>query len=151
MDQFIDFAREEWLLFGAFLFITFLLANNFLTSKLSGIKAIDCNEAVRLMNQEAIVVDVRLDGEFKAGHIQDAINIPLGAIESRLREIEKHKENTIIVTCQTGNRSLRGAQLLKKHGFGNVLNLSGGITAWGNANMPVIKGTKQKKKKDKAA
>lgn len=149
MEEFIRFLAEQWILFGAFLFITFLLARNFLAASMSGVKHIDVNTAIRMMNDGAIVIDVRLENEFKNGHIQEARLIPVGALEARVKELEKEKNKDIILSCQTGNRSLRAAQILKKHGFESIYNLSGGMGAWVNANMPVETGVKKKKRKDK--
>ena len=149
MEDFIRFLAEQWILFGAFMFITFLLMRNFLATSMSGVKHVDVNGAIRMMNQEAIVLDVRLENEFKNGHIKGARLIPVGVLESRLKELEKFKNKDMIISCQSGNRSLRAAQILKKHGFESVHNLSGGMSAWLNANMPVDTGTKKPKRKDK--
>jgi rhodanese-related sulfurtransferase len=149
MEEFIQFLAEQWVLFGAFLFITFLLVRNFLTASMSGVKHIDVNTAIRMMNDGAIVVDVRLENEFAKGHIKDSRLIPVGALESRIKELEKEKSGDIIVSCQTGNRSLRAAQILKKHGYESVYNLSGGMSAWQNANMPIESGTQKRKRKEK--
>ena len=146
MDRFLQFISAEWYLFGAFVVILALLLRNVLAPKLSGIKDIDANEAVRLLNDEnTVLIDVRLENEFKAGHIQNAKHIPLGALESRIRELESHKSAPIIVNCQSGNRSRSAAQILRKHGFENVSNLAGGMAAWTGANLPVSKGGKSKK------
>ena len=155
MEDFVSFLAEQWALFGAFMFVTFLLMRNFLATSMSGIKHVDVNGAIRMMNQNAVVVDVRLENEFKNGHIQGARLMPVGVLESRLKELEEAKSSEIIICCQTGNRSLRAAQILKKHGFESVYNLSGGMGTWVNANMPVETGTKTKsrkrKEKEKAA
>ena len=149
MEEFIRFLAEQWVLFAAFMFISFLLMRNFLATSMSGIKHIDVNGAIRMMNQDAVVLDVRLENEFNNGHIKGARLIPVGMLESRLKELESIKNTDIIVSCQSGNRSLRAAQILKKHGFETVYNLSGGMSAWLNANMPVDTGTKKSKRKDK--
>lgn len=153
MDEFLSFVGEQWVLFAALILILFLLARNLLSDSLGGVQQIDVNQAIRHINDEAIVLDVRLDNEFKSGHIKDAIHIPVGALETRFRELEKYKDKDIVVNCQSGNRSMRAIQILKKHGFEKVYNLSGGISAWNNANMPIETGTKSKnrKKKEKAA
>lgn len=151
MDEFLSFVGEQWILFAALIVILYLLTQNLVSNSLGGIQQIDVNQAIRHINDDAIVLDVRLEGEFKKGHIQDAIHIPVGALEARLREIEKHKTSGIVVNCQTGNRSVRAIQILKKHGFENLYNLKGGINAWLTANMPVETGakTKSRKKKEK--
>lgn len=146
MEKFIDFVIQQWLLFAIAILLLVMLVRNLFAAKLSGVNNVNANEAVRLMNDDALVLDVRLEKEFKTGHIENAVNIPVGALEARIKELDKYKGKAILVQCQTGNRSLRGAQILKKHGFDDVHNLSGGIMAWINANMPVTKGGKKKKK-----
>lgn len=146
MDRFIEFVTAEWMLFTALFIVLGLLLRNALAPKLSGVKDVDTNQAIRMLNDEkTVVVDVRLDGEFKSGHILHAVNIPVGALESRIRELEKHKTASIIVSCQSGNRSRAAAQILRKHGFNDVFNLAGGMAAWTTANLPIAKGDKSKK------
>ena len=97
-------------------------------------------EATMLINQkDALVLDVREPGEFAQGHILNARSIPLGELEPRIKEIERHKAKPVICTCATGNRSGSAAGILRKHGFTNVVNLSGGIAAWQQAGLPTEK------------
>lgn len=109
-------------------------------------------EAVRLMNKEnAFVLDVRTQDEFSQGHISDAINIPLGLVDTRISDIHDKKSLPIILVCQSGNRSMQAARLLKKHGFANIYNLTGGMASWRQANLPVSSGAKSKSGKDKGS
>jgi rhodanese-related sulfurtransferase len=85
------------------------------------------------------VEDLRPAAEFAGGHILGARNIPLADLERRAGELDKHKAKPLIVHCGDGNRAGSGAALLRKHGFGNVLNLSGGYAAWQQAGLPVEK------------
>lgn len=95
-------------------------------------------EATLLMNREdALVLDVRETGEWGAGHITGARHITLGQLDKRLSELEKFKEKPIIVVCATGNRSASACGQLKKHGFGKVYSLGGGISAWRDASLPL--------------
>lgn len=95
-------------------------------------------EATLLMNREdAIVLDVRETGEWSGGHIGGARHITLGQVESRLSELEKFKDKPIIVVCASGNRSTSACNQLKKHGFGKVYSLGGGVAAWRDANLPL--------------
>lgn len=97
-------------------------------------------EATQLMNREnALVIDVRPAAEFAKGHILGARNLPLAEIEQRAGELEKHKAKPVIVHCGDGNRAGGGVALLRKSGFGNVVNLSGGFAAWQQAGLPVEK------------
>ena len=96
--------------------------------------------AVQLINhQDALVLDVREDVEYDAGHIANARHIPVGKIEGRLQELEKFKSKPIVVVCRSGMRSNRACSVLRKHGFTGVHNLEGGINAWQQASLPVAK------------
>lgn len=147
MQELIEFVSSEWPLFVALIIVLALLARAFLT----GAKGVAPMQAVAMMNHEnAVIVDVRTDKEFEEGHISNALNIPLGLLQNRLGELEKYKNSPVIISCRTGSRSGQAATTLLKAGFENVQNLSGGMLAWSNANLPVNKGaTKRKKKSNK--
>ena len=111
-------------------------------SKLAGVGGpqIGTLEATRLMNQgPSLVLDVREDKEFAAGHLPRARHIPLNALAGRLNEIAKFKDKPVIVTCRSGARAGNACRLLKKSGFNNVFQLKGGIAAWQQASLPVEK------------
>jgi rhodanese-related sulfurtransferase len=145
MTHFLDFVAEEWILFAALIIISSLIIRSFIAPKLSGVKEITVQDALRKINDDdAAVLDVRVDGEFNKGHILNAIHIPLGSLESRARELEKYKSSPIIISCQTGNRSIPASQTLRKQGFESVYSLAGGMNAWINANLPVSTNSKRK-------
>jgi rhodanese-related sulfurtransferase len=97
-------------------------------------------EATLLINQkDALVLDIREPGEFAQEHIINARSIPAGEIEQRIKEIARFKEKPVIVTCATGVSAGAAAGVLRKHGFSNVVNLSGGIAAWKQAGLPTEK------------
>jgi rhodanese-related sulfurtransferase len=97
-------------------------------------------QATQMMNREdALVLDLRPAAEYANGHILGARNLPLAELERRAGELDKHKSKPVIVHCADGNRSGGGAALLRKLGFANVVNLSGGYAAWQQAGLPVEK------------
>ncbi len=97
-------------------------------------------EAVQLINRkDAVVIDVRDQGEFDAGHVAGAKHIPEGQIGERLKELEKFKDRPLILTCRSGMRSGSAVRLLRGSGFAQAVNLSGGIGAWEQAGMPLQK------------
>jgi rhodanese-related sulfurtransferase len=107
--------------------------------RISGIKAVGTQEATQLINhQNAVVLDVREDSEFYAGHIPHSVHVPLGQL-AKHAELEKYKNRPIIAICRSGMRSGRACSVLRKNGFEQVYNLAGGITAWQKANMPMEK------------
>lgn len=138
--EYLDFAIKYWYLFVALIVVLVLLVLGPATQLLHGIKSINVWDVVRLINHEsAIIVDVSEPQEFKAGHIPQAINIPLGGLGARVKELEKHKNKPIVLSCRGGNVAGRGAVVLRKHGFDKVYTLAGGLTAWEKDNLPVEK------------
>jgi rhodanese-related sulfurtransferase len=79
----------------------------------------------------AIVIDVRSTQEFRQDRgLPKAYNIPLPELRKRLEEIREHRENTVILVCQTHKRSETAAGHLNKAGFSDLKILRGGIEAW---------------------
>jgi rhodanese-related sulfurtransferase len=107
--------------------------------RISGVKDVGMLEATQLINhQNAVVLDVREDSEFYAGHIPHAVHVPLGQLNKHA-ELDKLKNRPIIAICRSGMRSGHACRVLRKNGFEQVYNLEGGITAWQKANMPMEK------------
>ena len=74
------------------------------------------------------VLDVRTENEWKSGHIDDSLNIPLPRLEARIHEIPD--DERVVVHCASGYRSSIAASLLSKHGKTGVMDLVGGYDAW---------------------
>jgi len=81
------------------------------------------------------VLDVRGEAEWKAGHLAGAPNIPLGYLLDRIDAVPGGRP--LVLQCGGGTRSLIAASLLEAHGITDVVNLTGGITAWEQAGLPV--------------
>ncbi len=135
----IQFLQQNWMLVAVVGVSGAMLVWSFISGKISGIEDADTLKATRLYNDDALVLDVREDKEYVAGHIPKAKHIPLGKLSGRLQELEKFKAKPILVTCRSGQRSARACNLLKKAGFETVYNQAGGIIAWERANLPVVK------------
>ena len=136
----MQFLINNWYLFLALVVIAYLLLAGPVMQAVRGIKTLPVAQAVRFMNQEsALVVDVREPDEFRSGHIPNAINIPLGALPGRLKEIEKYKDKAILLNCRTSQRSARAALMLRKQGYTTAHILGGGILAWQKENLPTEK------------
>lgn len=84
-----------------------------------------------------VIVDVRAQSEWDAGHLPGAVHIPLPELEERLDEIPTGQE--VVMQCQGGGRSAIAASLLMAHGHDRVANLAGGYAAWVGAGLPVEK------------
>lgn len=91
---------------------------------------------LREKNPSIKFLDVRESGEVEIGHISDALQIPLNFIPYSLEKIPQ--DETLIVYCHHGMRSLKAVEYLKAKGFDNVVNLAGGIHEWSTKIDPTI-------------
>jgi rhodanese-related sulfurtransferase len=133
----MDFVQQNfWLVLLAAL-SGFMLVSTMLRGRISGVKEASPQEAVMLFNHEdALVLDVREDSEFRDGRIPKARHIPLRQLKTRLGELDKFKDKPIVAVCRTGNRSGHACGVLRKSGFDKVYNLAGGMHAWEQAGLP---------------
>ncbi|GIX41801.1 MAG: hypothetical protein KatS3mg129_1534 [Leptospiraceae bacterium] len=76
----------------------------------------------QLLKQGAIVIDVRTKEEFDLAHYKDALHIPYDQIENHIKELEKYKNQPVILYCRSGRRAGIAKQILEQHGFTNVIN-----------------------------
>ena len=90
-----------------------------------------------LGRDDVVILDVREQSEYDAGHIPGVTLIPLNDVPNRLNDIPKDKP--VIVTCRSGNRSGQAADFLRQQGYTNVHNMTGGINAWQQAGYAVEK------------
>jgi rhodanese-related sulfurtransferase len=97
-------------------------------------------EATLLINREdAIVVDVRDQGEFDQGHLPNARHFPLADLERRVTELEKFRDRPLIFYCASGTRTVKAIAALKKAGFEKLYNLRGGLYEWEKAGQPTTR------------
>ena len=106
------------------LLFTFLLT----ACTTSSYKTIDTNEALELIDNGAVVIDVRTVDEFNREHIPNAVNIPLDDIEK-----VGYDKDTILIYCQTGIRSAEAVKKLVDLGYTSLYNLDGGLLNWGGS------------------
>ena len=92
----------------------------------------------RLDNGEDLqIIDVREPYELDIAKMPGTVHIPLGQVLNRMSEIDPNRET--VVHCKMGGRSAKAIGMLKQAGFsGNLINLTGGITAWSNEVDPSV-------------
>jgi len=140
MDQLITFTSNNIILVVAIILVSLMLLHSYLGEKLRGYSSVSPTQSTQMINREdALILDVRENNEYSEGHIINSVHIPLSSLKTRLSDIEKHKAQKVIVACRSGHRSSQACVTLKKAGFEQVFNLSGGVMAWGSANLPLIK------------
>ena len=97
-------------------------------------------QATQMINQgKTVLLDVRDNAEFAAGHMRDARNIPVKELQNRLAELDKMKSRNVLVICASGLQSARATAILRKAGFASVTSLAGGMKAWQDLGLPVAR------------
>jgi rhodanese-related sulfurtransferase len=136
MSQFIEFVGNHWFLSS--LWIGLAVAFIVHLSK-TGSQGVSAQQAVTLINRtDGRVLDVRDKKDFDAGHIVDAINIPVAKLSTSLGQLEKYKSKPLIVVCKMGQHSGEVCKTLKQAGFDQVVRLSGGMSEWRAQNLPLV-------------
>jgi rhodanese-related sulfurtransferase len=147
MDQFSEFAGNNLLLVVALMVSFFVLVFSELRRKASGLVAIDPTEAVGLINGDAAVLDLRSADSFALGHIVNARNIPMDDFDVTQSKVAGLKNKSVLAVCDSGTRSNKAVDQMRKSGFESVYGLKGGMAAWSQAGLPVVTGKKTKSKK----
>ncbi len=138
MDQYLEFISNHYLLVLALVAVTFLLIQDFVESSFNKFSGLSPLLAVTKMNTaDTVIVDVREPHEYIKGHIENAINIPLGKLEDQLNTLDSYKLTPLIVVCQSGTRSVPACKTLTKAGFEQVFNITGGMQSWEDNKLPI--------------
>jgi rhodanese-related sulfurtransferase len=113
---------------------------NLVNSIRTSVQESDLNELqLRMQDTEPfILVDVREESEFRAGHIPDAMWLGKGIIERDIENLITDKNAEIWLYCGGGYRSVLAADNIQKMGYTNVVSVDGGFRAWLESNSPVV-------------
>ena len=149
MDKVLEFTSNNTLLVLALVISFFVVAFTELRRKASGLVNIEAIEAVKLINNDAVVIDLRSVDAFSKGHIVNARNIPSDELEAKMSNLEALKSKSIVAVCDAGVSSTKAVTALRTAGFESAYGLKGGMAGWGQAGMPVVTGKKTKAKKAK--
>ena len=141
MQQISEFIVNNLLLFAALFGVMVMLIKAELDHQANKGLYLSPANAIRLMNNDSdtLVIDTRTAAEFSSGHIKGAKNMPLSDFAKNVDELATYKSNPVLVYCNSGNTVIRAIKLLQKAGFAKISNLEGGIGAWKEASMPLVK------------
>ncbi|MFO1405936.1 MAG: rhodanese-like domain-containing protein [Steroidobacteraceae bacterium] len=140
MDRLLEYAARHPFLVGGTVVLALAVLAYEMSRARGGGTSVGPIDAVRLMNQGALLVDVRSREEFESGHVIDARHLPQDQVAGAGESLKKYRDKPVIVCCESGARSGAAARVLKAQGFTNVLNLRGGLGAWRTENLPLVKG-----------
>lgn len=94
------------------------------------IKEVSAEEAKKLIGQGYLVLDIRDLDEFEQGHIDHAVHVSRGRLESQINALIPNKETPIVCHCAGGGRGALATDTLQVMGYSNVVNLAGGLKAF---------------------
>lgn len=137
-DLFTFLLRHQTLSIALALVLVFLIILEIFRAKGRPFQISPRETINRINHENAVVIDVRNQDSFKKGHIIDAILISSEEIKSSPKKLDKYKKRPIILVCATGLESPKLAALLLKQGY-NAYSLTGGLRAWREADLPLIK------------
>jgi rhodanese-related sulfurtransferase len=92
--------------------------------------------ATTAASASVLLLDVRSPNEFAAGHIPGAINIPHNELEVRVTEIDRYRDGSVVVYCESGRRAGMAASVLLGAGFADVDHLDGDMSGWRARGLP---------------
>jgi rhodanese-related sulfurtransferase len=140
MERILEYAARHPILFGGTVVLALAVAAYEFSRARSGGQAIGPTEAIRLMNQGALLLDVRSQAEYDGGHILDARHVPQDQVAAQAADgLKRFKDKVVITCCESGMRSQAAARVLQAQGFTKVVNLRGGLQAWRADNLPLVK------------
>ena len=149
MERIFEFAGNNVLLVAGLVVSFFALIVYELRRKASGLIDIEAADAIKLINNDAVVIDLRSADSFGRGHIVNARNIPSDELDAKISSLEQLKSKPIVAVCDAGMSSRRTVNTLRAKGLESVYSLKGGMTGWTQAGLPVVTGKKTKSKSDK--
>jgi rhodanese-related sulfurtransferase len=139
MDRLIEYIHHHPLLAGAVVVTAVLVSAYEARLRAHGAAAVSPQELIRLMNQGALVLDIRPPEQFAAGHINGARPMPTADLGHAGDSLKKHKSKPVVVYCDAGSLSPSAVRQLTAQGFTKAFSLRGGLSAWRGENLPVAK------------
>jgi rhodanese-related sulfurtransferase len=144
MQRLLEYLTHHPYLSGAAVAIAAAVIVNELRERMQAFAAVSASQTVLMMNQGALLLDVRGKEAYESGHIGEARQVAESDIESSAESWKKWRDKNVVVYCDSGTRSAAAARALTKLGFGKVFSLAGGLDAWRKDNLPVVKGAPTK-------
>jgi len=87
-------------------------------------------DQMRKNNQDFLLLDIREEDERQTASIDGTLFLPMSQLGDRIEELDKHRDEHIVVHCHHGGRSLQVTEALRERGYPRVQNMAGGIDQW---------------------
>ena len=108
-------------------------------ARASAFAAISSQDLIRLMNQGALVLDIRKPDDFAQGHVNGAKHLPSDQILNAGDQFKRFKDKPVVVYDDSGSLAAAAVRQLNAQGFTKAFTLRGGFASWRADNLPVAK------------
>jgi rhodanese-related sulfurtransferase len=142
MDHLTQYVQTNHWLVAATLAMLVAVIVFEMRARSEGFAAVSPQDAIRLMNRGAVVIDLRPAEQYAAGHLAGARRMDGQQILKAADALKKYKQRPLIVCDESGSLGGSAARQLKAQGFTQAFNLRGGVAAWRSDNLPLEKGSK---------
>src|SRR5262245_27110654 len=140
MERLIQYlGAHPWLATAAAVMTAVVIAYE-LRQRASNQSSLSTQDWMRVMNQGALVLDIRPQEQYGTGHVNGARQMASDQILSAGESMKKHKEKPVLVYCDNGSLSAAAVRQLAEQGFTKAFNLRGGLAAWRAENLPLVRG-----------
>jgi rhodanese-related sulfurtransferase len=137
MDRLLEYtSHHPWLATATVVLLAFIVAYE-IRLHTEGLRAISPQELIRLMNQGALLLDLRPQEQYQAGHVAGARQMGSDQIVKAADTLKKHREKPVVVYDDRGSLGPAAVRQLTAQGFTKVFSLRGGFAAWRSDNLPV--------------
>lgn len=146
MERLIEYAgNHPWLVSAAVLAAVLVLVFE-MRLRQNDFAAVSPQDAIRLMNQGALVLDLRREDAYAQGHLGGARRMDSAEILKAGDTLKKYKEKPLLVYCDSGSLGASAARILAGQGFTKAVNLRGGLESWKAEGLPLSKEAAREKR-----
>jgi rhodanese-related sulfurtransferase len=139
MERLIEYVSNHPLLVGAAVLALIVVVTYESRVRGAAYASISSQDLIRLMNQGALVLDIRKPDEFAQGHVNGARHLPSDQILTAGDSFKRWKDKPVVVYCDSGSTAAAAVRQLNAQGFTKAFTLRGGFSGWRAENLPVAK------------
>jgi rhodanese-related sulfurtransferase len=136
MDRILEYVSHHPLLAAATVLVAAAIVVYEMRIRAEGLNSVSPQELIRLMNQGALLLDLRPTEQYQAGHLSGARQMDSEQILRAAETLKKHKEKAVVVYDDSGSLGAAAVRQLTAQGFTRAFTLRGGLAAWRADNLP---------------
>jgi rhodanese-related sulfurtransferase len=139
MDRLIEYFTHHPYLVGAAVIALVVVVTYESRIQTAAFASISSQDLIRLMNQGALVLDIRKPDEFEQGHVNGAKHLASDQILKASDNFKRFKDKPVVVYCESGSLAAAAVRQLNEQGFTKAFTLRGGFASWRAENLPIAK------------